>query len=62
MNRIVPIALATIAAVAVTRAIDRWFDARSARPGLREHLETWEGEGGALIPVMADRPSSSPRS
>ena len=60
MNRIVPFALATIAAVAVTRAIERWLDARSARPALREHLETWEGEGGALIPHMSNRPSSSP--
>ncbi len=55
------LAAAAVAAVssAVSWAVARWLDARAQAPKrrLREQIENWENEGGALAPPRRHAPA-----
>jgi hypothetical protein len=54
MNRIVTAALVAAATTATSWAVSYWLDTRRQRARVpREHLDTWETEGGALAPHHA---------
>jgi hypothetical protein len=64
MNRILTAAVAAAVATAASWAIKRWLDLRYARVARkpREHIESWENEGGALAPKhVAVETSQVPR-